>query len=385
MLLIKVLRSLGYSNFWFDLELHSIINYLFIHFYVPQQKNMNIKHSVLIDGEIKTFKITWTLPEFINILKTNRSREFRTSIPKDSTLNLPIELKMKFLGLHNDAVEMYYLFKEHSILSSKLIITNLYDDYRTIFDQSYTTKKINRWQYMVTFCKLDIFSKGTGFNSSNIYLDSKCNLNLEFHLSVPDIKPDETQSKEVGLGNDFHHLLTSGLFSDVHMKSCEGDEYKVHKAILTCHSAVLRAYFEHNTTECSTNIVESPFDSEVLHEVITFIYSDEAPKMNEIPEKLLAAADYYQLNKLKSLCEKVLHKKLTVENAIEILELADLYSANNLIQLTLDFIKDDQIELIMKTEGWKKCQSVNLIKQLSQYIMNDEQEYRIKYIDIDEE
>lgn len=356
MLLIKVLRSLGYSNFWFDLEVHSIMNCIFTHFSVPQQKNMNIKHSILIDGETKTFKITWTLPDFINILKTNRSREFRTSIPKDSTLNLPIELKMKFLGLHNDAVEMYYLFKEHSILSSKLIITNLYGNKeRTIFFKSYTTTKVNRWQYMVTFSKEDILSKGNHYMCTNIYLDVSCNLNLEFYISVPDIKPDETQSKEVGLGNDFHYLLTGGLFSDVHMKSCEGDEYKVHKAILTCHSAVLRAYFEHNTTECSTNIVESPFDSEVLHEVITFMYSDEAPKMNEIPEKLLAAADYYQLNKLKSLCEKVLHKKLTVENAIEILELADLYSANNLVQLTLDFIKDDQIELIMKTEGWKKC------------------------------
>ncbi|GBP51833.1 Speckle-type POZ protein-like [Eumeta japonica] len=156
------------------------------------------------------------------------------------------------------------------------------------------------------------------------------------------------------------------------MKSADDVEYKVHKAVLASRSAVLKAHFEHNTTECHTNIVNSLLDSDVLKEVLTFIYSDKAPRVDEIPEKLLGAADYYQLSRLKSLCEEALHKKLTVDSAIQTLQLADLHSATALKELTLEFIKDGQARLITKTEGWADIKSIELIKTIYEYIMNDD-------------
>ncbi|VVC97095.1 unnamed protein product [Leptidea sinapis] len=175
------------------------------------------------------------------------------------------------------------------------------------------------------------------------------------------------------MGNDFESILDDGMFSDVVMKSVDGTEYKVHKVVLASRSLVLKAHFAHHTTESVTNVIESPFEAHVLFEMLKFIYSDKASGVHDIPEKLLAAAEFYQLSRLKTLCEDALHKKLTIENVLETLELADLYSAKTLKQLSLEFIKYYQSEmLITKIKAWSNIKSIDLIKTIYEYIMVDE-------------
>ncbi|CAG4938194.1 unnamed protein product [Parnassius apollo] len=273
---------------------------------------------------------------------------------------------MRFLGRDNDAIIIYYLSPYPVYLKSILTICLKRFEERSIAINEYHAVQANQWEYLATLFKKDI----TNYVERDKYLLANRSLHLKFKFMVSnDIKVDRTNVPEAQLSNDFENLLNNGLFSDVTIKSAEGNEYKVHKAVLASRSVVLKAHFEHNTTECYTNVVESPLESEVLREVLKFIYSDKAPRVDEFPEKLLAAADFYQLSRLKSLCEEALHKKLTVENAIEILQLADLYSAKTLKQLTLEFIKDGHAELITKTEGWAKVKSVDLIKVIYEYVM----------------
>ncbi|KAG6456273.1 hypothetical protein O3G_MSEX009656 [Manduca sexta] len=182
---------------------------------------------------------------------------------------------------------------------------------------------------------------------------------------------DNSYTPKVRLANDMENLLNNGFYSDVTMKSTEGTEFKVHKNILASRSAVLKANFEHNTIECHTNTIESPLEEDVLREVLLYIYSDKVPKINEIPDKLLAAAEYYQLEELKMLCERPLLKRLTVQNAIEILEFADLHSADTLKQETLEFIKHNPMNEIVKTKGWTNIKSVQLVKRICECITCD--------------
>lgn len=73
------------------------------------------------------------------------------------------------------------------------------------------------------------------------------------------------------------------------MKSPAGIEYKAHKLILASRCEVLKAHLERNTTAtASVTCIESPFESQLLCEVLRFIYRGNAPNVNEIPEKLLA-------------------------------------------------------------------------------------------------
>lgn len=69
-------------------------------------------------------------------------------------------------------------------------------------------------------------------------------------------------------------------------------------------------------------------------------------------DELLAAADKYQLDRLKVQCEQALCQGLSVENSCQTLILADLHSAEQLKQQSIDYINAHAAE-IMETEGYK--------------------------------
>ncbi|CAK1542742.1 unnamed protein product [Leptosia nina] len=282
---------------------------------------------------------------------------------------------MQLLGRSNELIEIYYMSPIPVFLKSIVTVCLQRFEERSIAIKDYHTVQANKWQYLATLYKHDL----ANYDGRDKFLlnNGKLQLKLQF-MVTNDVKVEGVNIPETQLSNDFEKLLNDSLFSDVVMKSAEGFEYKVHKAVLASRSQVLKAHFDHNTTECLTNIIESPFETDSLREVLTFIYIDKAPRVDEIPEILLAAADYYQLSGLKSLCEEALYKKVTVENAIETLQLADLHSAKTLKELTLEFIKDGQAKLITKTEGWAKIKSVELIKSIYEYIMTDDVEADIK-------
>ena len=64
---------------------------------------------------------------------------------------------------------------------------------------------------------------------------------------------------------------------------------------------------------------------------------------------LLKVADYYQIDDLKHKCEKNLTESLSVENYIELLELADIFDASRLETKEIRFIIKNKKKL-MKTK-----------------------------------
>lgn len=338
-----------------------------------QTNQYSINHTNRTEGQTEIYNITWTIANFIKILDCKTTREFRTRIREDSvndvSVNSKFQLKMLFVGRQNDLIEMYYLSPTSVFLKSVLTICLKRFEERSIIIKEYQTVQANKWQYLATLFKRDIVS----FEGRDTFLLNDGSLRMKFHFMVStDVRVDRPNIPASQLSDDFGSLLIDGSYSDVIMKSVECEEFKVHKPVLAIRSEVLKAHFEHNTTESITNVIETPLESEVLREVLTFVYTDKAPRVDEIPERLLAAADYYQLSRLKSLCEEALHKKLSVENAIDTLQLAELHSAQYLRQTTLEFIKDGQAKLITQTQGWAKVQSVQLIKMIYEFIMADE-------------
>ncbi|XP_052744725.1 LOW QUALITY PROTEIN: speckle-type POZ protein-like [Bicyclus anynana] len=256
-------------------------------------------------------------------------------------------------------MEVYCLLANGTeCLELTLSYVNRYDENK-LKTKKYHKIPGNKWHHLATLFKRIINQ------NLNMYLE---NSNFVLKFQFKSIINFQDRNSQTQLGIDVENMLNNSLYSDVIIKSTEGYEYKVHKNILASRSDVLKAHFEHNTIECQTNIIESPLEDEILMEVLTFIYSDKAPRVNEIPEQLLSAANYYQLSRLKSLCEEELRKRLTVENAIETLQLAELQSAETLKQLTLEFIKDGNAQLITETEGWAKINSIELLKTIHEYL-----------------
>ncbi|RXN12777.1 speckle-type POZ -like isoform X2 [Labeo rohita] len=148
-----------------------------------------------------------------------------------------------------------------------------------------------------------------------------------------------------------------GLWEHSRFTDCSlcvaGQEFQAHKAILAARSPVFSAMFEHEMEESKKNRVEiNDVEAEVFKEMMFFIYTGKAPNLDKMADDLLAAADKYALERLKVMCEDALCTSLSVENAAEILILADLHSADQLKTQAVDFINYHASD-VMETSGWK--------------------------------
>jgi len=140
------------------------------------------------------------------------------------------------------------------------------------------------------------------------------------------------------LVQDITSLLSSKHLTDITIK-CGEKLFDCHQIILASRSQVFKTMFESNMMEKLTGSVEiKDMDPEVFEDLLKYIYSGEAPNIDDHTEKLLAAADRYQLEELMELCEMKLSSKLDVTNCIALLVLGDLHHASSLKGAALKFV-----------------------------------------------
>ena len=154
------------------------------------------------------------------------------------------------------------------------------------------------------------------------------------------------------LSQDLGLLFTSNEYADITIV-CGDEKFKCHKNILASRSPVFKTMFDADMKEKEAGSVEiKNMTPEVLENMLKYIYTSEAPDIDTLTEDLFAAAEQYQLEKLKELCEAKLCSKIEVANCIEILVLADLYQATTLKVTALKFVADNIGN--MDASEWKK-------------------------------
>lgn len=165
--------------------------------------------------------------------------------------------------------------------------------------------------------------------------------------------PAAQKMPECRLSRDLGSLLEQGALTDVVLAVSPTEEVAAHKAILAARSPVFSAMFASDMEERLRGRVEIPdIDFDVLKEMLSYIYTGCAPNMGKMAEALLAAADKYDLQRLKFMCQDVLCANFTVENTANILVLADMHNAEELKTAAIDFINFRAHE-VMETEAWK--------------------------------
>lgn len=146
-------------------------------------------------------------------------------------------------------------------------------------------------------------------------------------------------------------LLCSGSFADVTL-DIEGQEFQAHRAILAARSPVFSAMFQNAMEEQKNGRVAiKDISGEIFGEMLEYIYTGRSPNLERLANSLLSAADKYQLERLKLMCEEALCSNLTVENAADTLILADLHSAEHLKEMCINFI-NSHVSEVMETPGW---------------------------------
>jgi len=173
--------------------------------------------------------------------------------------------------------------------------------------------------------------------------------------------PDETarelvKHKNKGhkqLSMDYEKVFDSDTFSDCKI-ICDEQEFKCHMFVLAARSPVFQAMFTNDHKEAITKTVHiKNLSSNVVKDMLFYIYTGNTSNLAQGASELLGAADQYQLDLLKCLCEEKLCSTTSLDNAVEHLVLGDMYRAPMLKKMAMSFVVKNMVSVV-RTQGWKQ-------------------------------
>ncbi|XP_034251276.1 kelch-like protein 1 isoform X2 [Thrips palmi] len=178
-------------------------------------------------------------------------------------------------------------------------------------------------------------------------------------ISVYEKELPRRAEKYFDLGFDLGKLLKQEVLSDVVLQVQSGDradggvarEFRAHKAVLSARSSVFQCLFTTDMAECRTATVPVNFSVEVTERILWYAYTGQmeheaseqrAPSITENMD-VLAAADFYDMQPLKSYCEELLMEQIASkpEEVLQTIVLADKYGAARLKRVALDLAASD--------------------------------------------
>lgn len=156
------------------------------------------------------------------------------------------------------------------------------------------------------------------------------------------VRTDLIEVPRPSLGGDLVELFISGRDSDVQFVA-EEEIFHVHKLILETRSPVFRALLNNSFKEAKEGIIYlREIKAPVLKVLLHFAYSDALPvdlddNMDcSFAQHLLEAADRFELNRLRKICEKRLCSTIDVETVATTLTLAE----QNRAEVTSQSVED---------------------------------------------
>jgi len=115
-------------------------------------------------------------------------------------------------------------------------------------------------------------------------------------------------------------------FSDVIVK-CGSIKFDCHKVFLASSSPVFKAMFNTQMKEKISNEVHiDDVKPDVMAVLLQFLYTGKVSNFDKFAMDLFIAADKYQIESLKKLCERELVKSIGIENCFSLLIMGDTYS-----------------------------------------------------------
>ncbi|KAL3828658.1 hypothetical protein ACJIZ3_017460 [Penstemon smallii] len=170
---------------------------------------------------------------------------------------------------------------------------------------------------------------------------------------------------ESDIGSHFGLLLENMEGSDI-IFNVAGEKFHAHKLVLAARSSIFRSELFEKLDSDRQEIVVTDMEPEVFKAMLHFIYRDtlveeeliaygscSAPLVSEtLTAKLLAAADRYDLGRLRRMCESHLCKDISVSSVARTLALANSYHAAELKAVCLRFAAEN-LAAVMRSDGFE--------------------------------
>lgn len=173
------------------------------------------------------------------------------------------------------------------------------------------------------------------------------------------------QVPDSDIGSQFGFLLDNKEGSDI-IFNVAGETFHAHKLVMAARSPVFRSQFFDGSDGEAQEIVISDMEPKVFKAMLHFVYRDalmedelvpfssssESSVSETLTAKLLAAADKYDLGRLRRLCESHLCKSISVNSVATILALSDRYHAAELKSVCLRFAAEN-LAAVMRSDGFE--------------------------------
>ncbi|KAF8722844.1 hypothetical protein HU200_021974 [Digitaria exilis] len=164
------------------------------------------------------------------------------------------------------------------------------------------------------------------------------------------------------LQRHFGELLLSGEASDVTLQA-GGVRFNAHRCVLAARSPVFKAELLGSMKEGTSNCVNiEDMEPRVLKAVLQFIYTDMLPEVSKkeeaaMSQHLLEAADRFNLQRLRLLCEDKLCGCIDTSSVVNTLVLAEQHSSQGLKEKCFEFLKSTGLNAVMATDGFNHLAS----------------------------
>ncbi|XP_023313624.1 speckle-type POZ protein A-like [Trichogramma pretiosum] len=186
--------------------------------------------------------------------------------------------------------------------------------------------KVNEMKNYVSSTDSIIFHLELTVSSGNV-IDS---------LNNEPIKMDQVLTSKL----KFDWAFRDKKFCDV-VLNASGKAMAANRLMLAAASPVFKAMFSHDMQEKKCLLIDlKDVNYEALDKMLRYIYTGIVEEHGiSLTIDLLVLADKYQIDELKTECEKILSSKLSSKNVLDILKVADKCSMKSLKKNAVDFIK----------------------------------------------
>lgn len=182
----------------------------------------------------------------------------------------------------------------------------------------------------------------------------------ESEHSIRSVERDELVQNVVlnseKLGSRMLHQLNEfrqdGTLCDAKLR-LEGEEFDVHKVVLSSSCPFFRTLFTSNMKERKQSVIDLTCPVDLVHRMndfLTFLYTANVKLTPENVESLIVAADYFNVTELKELGCRFLEQNVNLSNGIALHVFAGKYHCEPLRELTLDFLVENFIAISQTKE-----------------------------------
>ncbi|KAG2537979.1 BTB/POZ and MATH domain-containing protein 2-like [Panicum virgatum] len=209
------------------------------------------------------------------------------------------------------------------------------------------------------FIEREFLEKSEYLKDDSIKIKCDVFISMEIHTEDRTAAPPFVVVPPSDMHMHFSNLLATEDGADVKFE-VDGETFRAHRYILAARSPVFKAELLGAMRESTGDSIQiDDMLVQVFKTFLHFIYNDSLPEMDEQEEALMAqhlleAADWYDMQRLKLICEDKLCNHLEVSTVATTLALAEQHNCQGLKEACIEFlISPDALEAVLATEGFE--------------------------------